>query len=222
MNKRLLALMVIAVAALGAALLFKNNSKSTQPETTTSSSASTQVAGRGSQNFYGKLDSPVTLTEFVDFQCASCYAYYPHVKEVKEKYKDRVRFQVRNFPIASHHQYSVLGAKNAEAAARQGKFWDMHNAIFENQTTWSQSSSPQSYFDDYAKQIGLDFTKFKADIESQDVLAVINEDLQDVNKLGGSGTPTFVLNGKKIGNPPPNVEAFSLLLDEALAEADNR
>lgn len=174
---------------------------------------------QGSSNYYGKEDSPVTITEFVDFQCEACYAYYPYVKQVKEKYKDQVRFQVRNFPITSGHKFAMQAAKNAEAAARQGKFWEMHDKIFEGQKTWEQTPDPQSYFDQYAESIGLDMTKFNADRISSDVNDVVNKDLKDVQALGGTGTPTFAINGKKVENPGPTLEGLSKMIEDALKEA---
>ena len=156
------------------------------------------------------------MTEFGDFQCEACYAFYPTVKEVKEKYKDRVKFRVRYFPISSGHQFARMGAANAEAAAKQGKFWEMHDKIFEGQKTWEQSQGPQEYFDQYAKEIGLNIEKLKKDIKDPMTSATINADLDEVKRLGGDGTPTFALNGKKIENPDNSVEAFTKVLDEAL------
>lgn len=183
-----------------------------------SDSSSNSASAQGSSNYYGKEDSPVTVTEFVDFQCEACYAYYPYVKQVKELYKDKVRFQVRYFPITSGHQFAFQAARAAEAAARQGKFWEMHDKLFEGQKTWEQTQNPQSYFDQYAEAIGLDMTKYKADRDSSDVAAVINKDLADVKELGGSGTPTFAINGKKVEKTEPSVEGLSKMIDNALAE----
>lgn len=180
-----------------------------------------EVTSNGSNNVFGKLDSPVTLTEFVDFQCEACYAFYPTVKEVKEKYKDRVKFQVKYFPISNSHQFARIAAANAESAAQQGKFWEMHNKIFEGQKIWEQAQNPQQYFDQYAKDIGLDLEKLKNDIKDPKTTATINADLDEVKRLGGNGTPTFTLNGKKIENPENTAEAFSKLLDDALAKAEN-
>ncbi len=180
-----------------------------------------EVTSNGSNNVFGKLDSPVTLTEFVDFQCEACYAFYPTVKEVKEKYKDRVKFQVKYFPISNSHQFARVAAANAESAAQQGKFWEMHNKIFEGQKIWEQAQNPQQYFDQYAKDIGLDLEKLKNDIKDPKTTATINADLDEVKRLGGNGTPTFTLNGKKIENPENTAEAFSKLLDDALAKAEN-
>lgn len=174
----------------------------------------------GSNNTYGKLDSQVTLTEFVDFQCEACYAYYPYVKQVKELYKDRVRFEIRHFPISSGHQFAIQAARTAEAAARQGKFWEMHDKIFEGQKQWEQTSNPQSYFDRYAEEIGLNMEQFQTDFKSSEVMSMINKDLADVKALGGTGTPTFLLNGERLDpNPQPTVESISQVLDEALAKA---
>jgi protein-disulfide isomerase len=180
----------------------------------------TAASSQGSNNVYGKLDSPVTLTEFVDFQCEACYAYYPYVKQLKEQYKDRVKFQVRNFPLTSGHQFAMQAARSAEAAARQGKFWEMHDKLFEGQKVWERTQDPTSYFNEYAQSIGLDMTKFEADRKSSDVNAVVSKDLKDVQDLGGTGTPTFVLNGKKIESPGPSLEALSKVLDDALKQAE--
>lgn len=175
----------------------------------------------GSTNIYGNKESKVTLTEFVDFQCEACYAFYPTVKEVKEKYKDKVQFQVRHFPIATSHKYARLAAGYAEAAAMQGKFFEMHDKIFEGQKSWEGSSHPEDDFNSYAKEIGLDMTKLQADRNDAKITAIINADLDAVKKLGGNGTPTFVLNGKKIDNPDNSVEAFSKVIDEALQKAES-
>lgn len=177
-----------------------------------------QPAATGSNNVYGKGDSPVTLTEFIDFQCEACYSYYPTIKEVKELYKDKVKFQVKNFPISSGHKFARMAAGYAEAAARQDKFWEMHDKILEGQKTWQQSSDPSKYFKQYAEEIDLDMAKLDVDVKSSSVSATINADLKEVQELGGNGTPTFVLNGKKLDNIDNSVEAFSKVLDNALAE----
>ena len=182
------------------------------------SDSSGSVSAQGSSNYYGNEDSPVTVTEFVDFQCEACYAYYPYVKEVKEKYKDKVRFQVRNFPITSGHQFAMQAARAAEAAARQGKFWEMHDKIFEGQKTWERGGA-DTYFKQYAEDIGLDMAKLDTDVQDQMTTATINADLKLAKELGVNATPTFFLNGKKVEQPENSVEAFSKLLDNALSEA---
>ncbi len=208
-KKFYLILIAIVIAIIGFAVYTKEQKQG----------VSSGDGSKTSSNFYGKEDSQVTITEFVDFQCEACYAYYPFVKQVKEQYKDQVRFQVRNFPITSGHQFAFQAARSAEAAARQGKFWEMHDMIFEGQKQWEQMQDPQSIFDGYAEQIGLDMTKFKEDFASPDVASVINQDLKDVKELGGTGTPTFAINGKKVENPGPTAEALSKMIEDALKEA---
>jgi protein-disulfide isomerase len=204
-------LTAIVVGIIGFALYSKNNKETAELEA--------NGGAKISSNYYGKMDSPVVLTEFVDFQCEACYAYYPMVKEIKELYKEKVKFQIRNFPITSGHKFAMQAARSAEAAARQGKFWEMHNLIFEGQKQWEQTTNPQSFFDNYAEQIGLDMAKYKEDFASSDVASVINQDLKDVKELGGTGTPTFVLNGKRLEENPRTVDEFKALLDDALKSA---
>jgi protein-disulfide isomerase len=213
MDKRFIIILLVVFVGFFGLVMFTKKDKSVE--------SSSVANSQGSQNFYGKADSPVTITEFVDFQCEACYGYYPYVKQVKEKYKDQVRFQVRNFPITSGHQFAYQAARSAEAAARQGKFWEMHDKIFEGQKVWEQSQNPQTYFDGYAKAVGLDMNKYKTDRDSSSVAAVINKDLADVRKIGGDGTPTFAVNGKKVEkNPGASVEELSSFIEDALAKAN--
>lgn len=188
----------------------------TEPSDPSKATTSSKVSDNGSSNIYGNTNSSVTLTEFIDFQCEACYEYYPVVKEIKEKYKDRVKFQIRNFPITSGHKFAMKAAIAAEAAARQDKFFAMHDKLFEGQKTWELSSDPQKYFDQYAKEVGLNMDQYKKDLENEEVVAVINRDLKDVTDLNAKGTPTFLLNGKMIENPGPSAEKLSELLDRAL------
>lgn len=210
MDKKFVIVLTLIVALFAGIIMFtgKDSADSNSPAST-----------KGSSNVYGKADSPVTLTEFVDFQCEACYAYYPYVKQLKEKYKDSIRFEIRYFPITSSHQFAFQATRSAEAAARQGKFFEMHDLIFEGQKTWEKAKEPQPYFDSYAKQIGLDMKKFKTDRMSTSVNSVINKDLADVKALGGDGTPTFALNGKKIKNPNATLEDLSKVVDDALKKA---
>lgn len=203
-SKRFWIVLIVVIGGLIGAFLL------TESKSNTSSSNSA-----GSSNYYGKLDSPVTITEYVDFQCEACYSYYPSVKQAKEQFKDQVRFQVKYFPISSGHQFAITAARSAEAAARQGKFWEMHDKIFEGQKMWEQTQNPQETFDQYAEEIGLDMTKFKTDRESNEVMAVINKDLDDVKKIGGTGTPTFAINGKKVENPGTG-EALTKMIEDAI------
>lgn len=202
-------LIIISVLILGFAglVVFQRTTKPTTEATR-------------SNNVYGKLDSKVAFTEFVDFQCEACAAYYPTLEAVKEAYKDKVRFQVKYFPLGGGHQYSRLTANYAEAAARQGKFFEMQAKLFPNQKIW-ETGNTQQYLDQYAEEIGLNMEKLRADLKDSSLSDTINADLSEVRELGANGTPTFVLNGKKIENPDNTMEAFSKILDQVLAGAGN-
>ena len=204
---------ILAVVIVGLVSLFTFTGKK---------DSGSNANARSSSNYYGKEDSPITVTEFVDFQCEACYGYYPYVKQVKEQYKDKVRFHIRYFPISSGHQFAVMAARSAEAAALQGKFWEMHDMIFEGQKMWEQEQNPQQTFDQYAETIGLDMAKFKTDRESNEVMATINKDLDEVKRIGGNGTPTFAINGSKVENPGASAEKISQMIDKALAEAEKK
>lgn len=205
MNKRFIIILVVIVVGFMAAVFLSKNAG-----TDTASST-------GSSNVYGNSESKVTLTEYVDFQCEACYAFYPTVKEVKEKYKDTVKFEIKYFPIAASHANALAAAATAQAAAKQGKFFEMHDMLFERQKSWENNDSDRNaVFESYAKEIGLDIEKYNIDLASTETKAIINADLAEVKKLGGDGTPTFALNGKKIDNPDNSVEAISKVIDDAL------
>jgi protein-disulfide isomerase len=204
-RKFLLVIIVIILGAFGIIMFQKKNEPT--------------VNVIPSNNVYGNLDSKVNFTEFVDFQCEACAAYYPTVEAVKQKYKDTVKFQIKYFPLGGGHQYSRLTANYAEAAARQGKFFEMQEKLFLNQKVWEVSNT-QQYMDQYAKDVGLDTAKLQSDLKSGSLNDTINADLKEVRALGSTGTPTFVLNGAKIENPDNTIEAFSKILDEALAKAE--
>lgn len=163
----------------------------------------------------GNKEGTVTLVEYLDFECEACGAYYPVVKRLSEEYKDRVKFVVRYFPLPGH-QNSMTSASAVEAAGKQGKYWEMHDIVFENQRDWGekQNATPE-IFEGYAKQLGLNFTKFQQDVTSQEVKNRIERDKNTGTKLGIQGTPTFFLNGKKIENPR-GYEEFKKMLDDAL------
>ncbi len=163
----------------------------------------------------GVPEAPITIVEYLDFECEACQAYYPITKKLQEEYQSKVRFVVRYFPLPGHKN-SITSATAAEAAGIQGKFWEMHDLLYENQKTWGEKTAPDpSLFTEYAKQIGLDMEKFSTDINSQQVLSRINRDKIAGGSLGISGTPTFFINGEKIPNPK-GYDDFKSIIDGLL------
>jgi protein-disulfide isomerase len=160
----------------------------------------------------GTSEAPITIVEYLDFECEACRVYYPITKRLQQEYQNKVRFIVRYFPLPGHKN-SMTSASAAEAAGRQGKFWEMHDLLYENQKSWGEKKiSDPSLFTEYAKQIGLDMEKYSKDINSQEVIVRINRDKNSGGSLGISGTPTFFINGEKIPNPK-GYEDFKSIID---------
>ena len=164
--------------------------------------AASEKSGNIADHVFGKTDSKVVLIEYGDFQCPGCGGAHPTVKMLTEKYKDQIAFVFRNFPIASKHPNARAAAAAVEAAGLQGKYWEMHNQVFENQSSWQNLSSNErgAFFVEYAKGLQLDEAKFKADMESEAVGKKINFDQAIGKKAGAEATPTFLLNGKKLSD----------------------
>lgn len=171
------------------------------------------------QHVIGEGKAGVTLIEYGDFQCQFCKDYHLTVKAVKAEYKERIHFQFRNYPLTNKHPNAFAAARAAEAADLQGKFWEMHDVLYDatNWQTWTSSADPTPLFKQYAKQLGLDIAKFEADFGSKKVNDRINADLAEGRRLKVSGTPSFFLDGKKveIGN---DITAFEKVIDEAIAK----
>jgi protein-disulfide isomerase len=144
----------------------------------------------------GSASAKVTLVEFGDYQCPSCAVSHPVVKELLEANPAQVSFVFRHFPL-SQHPLAPLAAEAAEAAGEQGKYWEMHNALYERQTEWSVSADPLKVFESYAQTIGLDVAKFTAAINSNKFAGKIQQGLADGNNLGVNATPTFYINGQE-------------------------
>lgn len=180
-----------------------------------------------SNHLKGDNTKNVTLVEYGDFECPACYYYEPIVEQVYAKYQHDIQFQYRNFPLVQIHQHAMSGHRAAEAAAKQGKFWEMHDLLYQHahtydqngkvqDTEWTTTDNNTAYFVQYAGQLGLNIDKFKQDMQSEDVNNVINADMAEGQKLGVTGTPTFFLNGKKIDNPT-DLAGFSKLIDTEIA-----
>lgn len=165
----------------------------------------------------GNKEAAVTVVEYLDFECEACGAYYPVVKRLSEEFKDEVRFVNRYFPLPGHKN-SQTAARAVEAAGKQGKYWEMYDTVFENQSSWGEKQTPTpEVFEKYAEKLGLDMTKFKTDVVSQEVKNRIERDRSAGVKLNIQSTPTFFLNGEKIQNPR-GYEDFKKLIQSAISE----
>ena len=145
-----------------------------------------------------KGSGAITLVEFSDFQCPACLAVQQPLEQILKKYEGKVEFVYRYFPLTSIHKNAMMSAQAAEAAYRQGKFFEMHDKLFATQASWQGLADPKETFMAYAKEIGLDTEKFGQDIDSQSVKDVINNDLLATTRYRLTGTPTFFINGSKV------------------------
>lgn len=184
----------------------------------TKDSSSTTTQSSLSNNVIGKNSKKVTLVEYGDFQCPACGQYHPIIKQLISEYQNDIQFQFRNFPLQQIHPNARAASRAAEAAAKQNKYWEMHDLLYEQQSGWESSSSTKTIFEGYAKQLGLNVQKFSTDFASEAVNKTINADYEEGNKQGVTGTPTFFLQGKKIENPQ-TLDAFKKLIDQAIKDA---
>jgi protein-disulfide isomerase len=148
----------------------------------------------------GSENPKVVLMEFSDFQCPACAAYYPVIKELINEFPNDLQFVYRHFPLKAIHFQAENAAIAAEAAGLQGKFWEMHDALFDNQTKWNPKTG-KGAFREYAELIGLDMNKYDEDINSDILRDKVRRDNDFAVSNGLNSTPTFYLNGNKITNP---------------------
>jgi protein-disulfide isomerase len=147
---------------------------------------------------HGPKDAPVTLEEFGDFECPPCGLLHPVLQAVEREYGSRVRIIFREFPLVPTHQHALAAARAAEAAGMQGKFWEMHDLLYENQKTWHEAFDVRPIFEGYATRIGLDLQGFRTDSTSDLVEQRIFLDGKRGHALGVKGTPTVFLNGREV------------------------
>ncbi len=178
-------------------------------------SSSAIVSINEDDHSYGNSAGQVTLIEYSDFQCPACASIEPILKTLREQYPDKLNFVYRHFPLKSIHRNAEISAQAAEAAGKQGKFWEMHNMIFEKQSAWSRNGNKDTFIG-YAQELSLDIEKFKSDLNSSEVSAKVDRDLKSGEGAGVQGTPTFFLNGEKIQFR--TLEEFVKIIEQAINE----
>jgi len=148
------------------------------------------VPAAGRDHVQGPTDAPITLLEYGDYECPYCGEAHPIVKAVQDRLGNRLCFAFRHFPLMMVHPRAEHGAEAAEAAAAQGKFWQMHDLLFENQDALEDEDLAE-----YAATLGLDAKQLMGEVRNRAHEERIREDLQTGRRLGVNGTPTFFVNG---------------------------
>jgi protein-disulfide isomerase len=158
---------------------------------------------------FGPKDAKVTIVEFSDFECPFCSRAAAVASQIKEKYGDKVRFVFRQFPLSFHK--AADGAAQASLAAHsQGKFWEFHDQLFQNQKQLDRQS-----LEGYAKAVGLNVDKFKQELDSKQHAERVEADVKMGNEVAVQGTPTMFINGKRVANPT-DFDAVAKDIDAAL------
>ena len=139
----------------------------------------------------GAVGAALTLVEYGDYQCPFCGAAYPEVKKVQKELGSELRFVFRNFPLTNMHEHAMNAAETAEAASAQGKFWPMHDFLYEHQATLGDTSVALGY----AKKLGLDTQRFEREIAQHMYRKRVKDDFMGGVRSGVNGTPTFYVNG---------------------------
>jgi len=152
----------------------------------------------------GNVESEIRLIEYSDLQCPACKAAVPVVNSLVDAMGDQFVLEYRHFPLVQIHPNATLAAQAAEAAAVQGKFWEMHDMLFDKQSEWSQSFNPEKFFRDYAVAIGINEDRFRFDLESDEIKERVRSDADEAAALQLPGTPGFVYNGEQI-----DIQTFS-------------
>ncbi len=145
---------------------------------------------RSEDHVQGSAEAQVTLVEYGDYQCPTCGEAAPIVKQVEQHFGKKLRFVFRNFPL-EQHQFAEAAAETAEFAASEGKFWEMHDALFANQTEFEDELFPE-----LAKQLGLKWEKLEAALADGTFAGRVEADLESGEESGVRGTPSFFINGK--------------------------
>jgi len=170
----------------------------------------------------GTANAPVQLEEFGDYQCPPCGIFHPILEQMQQEFGDKLRITFRNFPLAQAHPHAVAAASSAEAAGLQGKFWEMHDLIYEHQAEWKDKTDVGPIFEGYAKQIGLNIERWKKDVGSEQIAQRIFLDSRRGQSMGVKGTPTVFINGREVPFEQLPAEKLRVVIQNELAASGSR
>jgi len=211
--KKILWIAIVLLALLGLYFLFSSGAPKIEPKLEVG-------VLHPLDNIKGNKEAKVVIMEYSDFQCPACRSYYLVVREIMQEYGDRVAFVYRHFPLTGIHANAEFAARAAEAAGEQGKFWEMHDLLFEKQSEWSNSANVAEIFESYAKLLDLNIEQFNLDWRSKEIKNFVSAHRVHSLKSGLQGTPSFFINGKQIPNPD-SIEQFRKIISDALLSQGN-
>jgi len=183
------------------------------------------IRGAGSDeaslHIRGNRDAPVTLEEFGDFQCPPCGLIAGFIDQLVKDYQPNLRIVFRNFPLPNH-KHARAAALAAEAAGLQGRFWEMHDLLYREQSVWSEASDPAELFNSYAGMLKLDLARFKKDMAGEKARARVAADLERGEALGLKTTPTLFVNNRELAGSQRSPNGLRAMIDAALKEKPAR
>lgn len=205
MSKRGWIIFVIVVVVLLTGLVLISRNANPQIDTSKIDANAVQAASAANGNIadhvFGPTSAKVTLIEYGDFQCPYCGAVHPQLKTITTEYQNQVTFIFRNFPLTTIHPNARAAAAAVESAGLQGKYWQMHDVVYENQSTWENLTGDTltNTFASLAAGVGVDKDKFIAGLSDATINQKISYDQAIGKKLGVNATPSFYLNGTLVG-----------------------
>ena len=233
--KRILPFLIILAVlgvAIGSVVYMKQASSSpsapaittpTSPGTTTPAAETTNLPpGATPPWVLGPSNAAVVLEEFGDFECPPCGLLHPILLQMHKEFPDQLQIIFREFPLTPNHRHALNAAYASEAAGVQGKFWEMHDLIYETQKSWHDAFSSKPIFEEYAKRIGLDIERFKQDVDSDHVAKRVTADGVRGRAMGVKGTPTVFLNGREVPFESLPADKLRALIKAALATSANK
>ena len=164
----------------------------------------------------GNPAAKVYIEEFGDFQCPPCGALHPEIKKIEAEFGDSIAFTFRNYPLSNLHPHAYDAARAAEAAGMQGKYWEMHDKIYDNQSTWTSAPDPRAEFENYARLLGLNVEQFRNDSISPMVSGRVRSDMQRATAIGVTGTPTVFINGHQVSADNTTLEGIRNIINTEL------
>lgn len=165
---------------------------------------------------HGPDNAPVTIEEFGDFQCPPCGVLATTLRNLDHEFPGRLRVVFRQYPLEMH-KHARLAALGSEAAALQGKFWEMHRQLYDKQNDWSKAEDFRPVLNEYAKAIGLDLARFAKDLQSEKTEARLKLDRERATSLGVNSTPTVFINGRGLPPSARTVEGLKTAIQDALS-----
>jgi protein-disulfide isomerase len=205
---------VVALLAVGGGAYFYRSKRAANP-TLKISKTETEKPGEIVHTL-GPADAAVTLEEFGDFQCPPCGKLSEPINQLQKRYNLRVIYREFPLPVHAHAKEAALAA---EAAGRQGRFWQMHDLLYREQAVWSKSTDTRGLFNAYAGMLQLDLDRFKKDMDGSEVQRQVELDQQRGAAIGVKNTPTIFLNNEAVPGPQGNPDQLPGLIEAALKKA---